>query len=238
MPDNRYEVKVENIFEGPMDLLVYLIYKNEVDIYDIPIALITEQYLKYIEWMKVMNVDFAGDFLLMAATLIQIKSKMLLPLHQGDGDDEDDPRLEITRPLLEYLRMKSAAEQLTLRPVLGEDTFVRAPGLEDIRPDPAGQFIQVSLFELIDAFQRIIENMPGEHGIDFDTERFSIKDKIAHIIEVLEAKGSVTFDELFSKDADKEELIATFLALLEMGKLSLVRIVQHYQSGTIRLFYL
>ena len=132
-----------------------------MDIYDIPIALITEQYLKYIEWMKTMNVDFAGDFLLMAATLIQIKSKMLLPLHDADGDDEEDPRLEITRPLLEYLRMKSAAEQLTLRPVLGEDTFVRAPGVEDIRPDPSGQFIQVSLFELIDAFQRIIENMPG-----------------------------------------------------------------------------
>lgn len=237
MPDNRYEVKVENIFEGPMDLLVYLIYKNEVDIYDIPIALITEQYLKYIDWMKTMSVDFAGDFLLMAATLTQIKSRMLLPVHEADGEEED-PRLEITRPLLEYLRMKSAAEQLTHRPVLGLDTFIRPPGTEGIKPDPDGQFMQVSVFELIDAFQRIIENMPGEHGVDFDTERFSIKDKIAYIIEVLEEKGSVTFHELFSTDADKEELIATFLALLEMGKLSLVRIVQHYQSGTIRLFYL
>jgi segregation and condensation protein A len=134
--------------------------------------------------------------------------------------------------------MKSAAEQLTHRPILGLDTFVRPPGTEEIKPDPSGRYIQVSLFELIDAFERIIQNMPGEHGVDFDTERFSIKDKIAHIIEVLEERGSVTFDELFSKDADKEELIATFLALLEMGKLSLVRIVQHYQSGAIRLFYL
>ncbi len=237
MPDSRYEVKVENIFEGPMDLLVYLIHKNEVDIYDIPIAMITEQYLEYIAWMKVMNVDFAGDFLLMAATLTQIKSKMLLPVHDADGEDEEDPRLEITRPLIEYLRMKTAAEQLNQRPVLGEDTFSRAPGIEAFPHDPADRFIQVSLFELIDAFQRIIENMPGDHGVDLDTERFSIQDKIAHIIEVLEEKGSVTFRELFSRDADREEMIATFLALLEMGKLGLVRIAQHYQNGTIRLFY-
>jgi segregation and condensation protein A len=238
MPERRYEVKVENIFEGPMDLLVYLIHKNEVDIYDIPIAMITEQYLEYIAWMKIMNVDFAGDFLLMAATLTQIKSKMLLPVHDGDGEEEEDPRLEITRPLIEYLRMKSAAEELNHRPVLGEDTFLRAPGAEEIKLDPADRFIQVSLFELIDAFQRVIERMPGEHAVDFDTERFSIKDKIAHIIEVLEEKGSVTFHELFSRDAEKEELIATFLALLEMGRLGLVRIAQHYPNGTIRLFYL
>ncbi len=238
MQGNRYEVKVENIFEGPMDLLVYLIHKNEVDIYDIPIALITEQYLAYIDWMKSMSVDFAGDFLLMAATLTQIKSKMLLPVHEAAGDDDEDPRLEITRPLIEYLRMKSAAEALCRRPVLGEDTFVRAPDLEALRPEPSDSFIQVSLFELIDAFQRIIDNMPGEHGIDFDTERFSIKDKIAAVIEVLEERGSAAFHDLFPKDAGKEELIATFLAILEMGKLGLVRIVQHYQSGIIRLFYL
>ena len=220
-----------------MDLLVYLIHKNEVDIYDIPIAMITEQYLGYIDWMERMNVDVAGDFLLMAATLTQIKSRMLLPTHEIDGEDPEDPRLEITRPLLEYLRMKSAAEEIALRPVLGEDTFVRPKGAEEIRPDPEGGFIQVSLFELIDAFQRIIENLPGEHAVELDAERFSIQDKIAHIIEVLEEKGSVTFHELFSRDAGREELIATFLALLEMGRLGLVRIAQHCQNGTIRLFY-
>jgi segregation and condensation protein A len=187
--------------------------------------------------MKAMSIDLAGDFLLMAATLTQIKSKMLLPRHDEDGEADDDPRLEITRPLLEYLRMKSAAEELTLRPVLGEDTFVRPSGTEKIQPDPAGQFIQVSLFELIDAFQRIIDNLPGEHGVEFDTERFSIKDKIAHIIEILEENGAVAFHELFSRSADREELIATFLAILEMGKLGLVRIAQHFQNGTIRLFY-
>lgn len=237
MSDSRYEVRVENIFEGPMDLLVYLIHKNEVDIYDIPIAMITEQYLEYIAWMERMNIDVAGDFLLMAATLTQIKSRMLLPTHPGDGEDEEDPRLEITRPLLEYLRMKSAAEAIALRPVLGEDTFIRPRTAEEVHLDPGDRFLQVSLFELIDAFQRVLDNLPGEHAVELDADRFSIQDKIAFIIEVLEERGSVTFQELFSPEGGKAELIATFLALLEMGRLGLVRIAQHCQNGTIRLFY-
>ena len=109
MTSEIYQIKLDNIFEGPMDLLVHLIKKNEVDIYDIPIALLTDQYLEYLEWMKSLNIDFAGDFLLMAATLTQIKSKMLLPIHESE-DEEDDPRLAITKPLEEFLRMKSAAE--------------------------------------------------------------------------------------------------------------------------------
>ena len=117
--DDRYRVKLENVFEGPMDLLVHLIKKAEVDIYDIPISQITEQYLNYLEWMKQMNIDFAGDFVLMASTLTHIKSRMLLPAQEGE-EEEEDPRLEITRPLLEYLRIKSAAEQLAERNLLGE----------------------------------------------------------------------------------------------------------------------
>ena len=108
--DGPYKVHLENLFEGPMDVLIHLIRKNELDIYDIPIATITEQYLQYLEWMKMMNIDFAGEFIVMASTLAQIKSKMLLPVH--DEDDQEDPRLEITKPILEYLQMKSAAEQL------------------------------------------------------------------------------------------------------------------------------
>ncbi len=130
MSGERYEVKLMNIFEGPMDLLVYLIKKNEVDIYDIPIAVITDQYLGYLEWMEAMNVDFAGDFIVMAATLTHIKSKMLLPVHD-DQDDEEDPRLEITRPIEEYLQMKSVAEQLAERNLLGEDVFLRNPAKEE-----------------------------------------------------------------------------------------------------------
>ncbi len=107
--DGPYKVHLANLFEGPMDLLIHLIKKNELDIYDIPIALITEQYLEYLNWLKMMNIDFAGEFLVMASTLAQIKSRMLLPVHEED--DQEDPRLELTKPILENLQMKSAAEQ-------------------------------------------------------------------------------------------------------------------------------
>ncbi len=119
-----YEIKLDKVFEGPMALLVHLIKKNEVDIYDIPIAVITQQYLEYLEWIKLMNIDFAGDFLVMASTLTQIKSRMLLPTH-GIEEDEEDPRLALTKPLQEYLEMQSVAEQLANRNLLGEHTFVR-----------------------------------------------------------------------------------------------------------------
>ena len=117
MQEEIYKVQLEDIFEGPMDLLVHLIKKNELDIYDIPIAMVTEQYLQYLEWLKIMNIDYAGDFIVMASTLTQIKSRMLLPA-SADEEDEDDPRHEIIKPLLEYLQMKSAAEQLSERHLL------------------------------------------------------------------------------------------------------------------------
>ncbi|WP_246514765.1 segregation and condensation protein A [Desulfonema limicola] len=221
-----------------MDLLVFLIKKNEVDIYDIPIALITEQYLQYLDWMKAMNIDFAGDFILMASTLTHIKSRMLLPVHHDSDEEDEDPRMEIARPLLEYLRMKSAAEQLADRDFLGEDTFSRVPSQEDLKFDNSEQSIQVSMFELIKAFQNILENISKDHLVDFSRDRFSIKDKISAIIDILEQKGSIVFHELFSRNTDKDELIVTFLAVLELGKLGLVRIAQQFQTGIIRLFYL
>ena len=136
MAEQLYSVQLENVFEGPMDLLVHLIKKNELDIYDIPIALITEQYLQYVEWMKAMNVDFAGEFIVMASTLTQIKSRMLLPVHDGDGEEEEDPRLELTRPLLEYLQMKSVADQLVERNLLGDKTFIRNPNRDEFLSSP------------------------------------------------------------------------------------------------------
>jgi segregation and condensation protein A len=237
MQEERYSVKLEDIFEGPMDLLIHLIRKNEIDIYDIPIAMITRQYLEYLDWMKIMNIDFAGEFIVMAATLTQIKSRMLLPTH-GYEDEDIDPRSEITKPLLEYLRMKSMAEELSKRHLLGDSTFVRTPDLKEYLSDTDDQFVKIGLFELIDAFQKILENLPGDHKIDFSTDRISVKDRITEIIDVLEAKGSVTFTELFPITSAKGEIIVTFLAILEMVKLYLIRLVQHSQTGIIRLFYL
>ena len=237
MPETLYRVQLDEIFEGPMDLLVHLIRKNELDIYDIPIALITEQYLQYLEWMQAMNIDFAGDFLLMASTLTQLKSRMLLPVHDGD-EDEEDLLQEITRPLVEYLQMKSAAEQLVERNLLGENTFVRNPDRGEFLIGSEDEFIKVGLFELIDAFQKILERIPDDHRVDMTADEISVKDKISQIIDILETKKSITFIELFTDSPNKNEIIVTFLAVLEMVKLTLIRIVQHVHTGVIRIFYL
>ncbi|MEN8781640.1 MAG: segregation/condensation protein A [Desulfobacterales bacterium] len=236
MENKLYQVKLTDIFEGPMDLLVHLIKKNEVDIYDIPIAMVTEQYLTYLEWLKSMNIDFAGDFLVMAATLTHIKSRMLLPT-VSDEDDDEDPRMEIARPLAEYLQLKSAAEELSHRALLGEDTFVRQPAeVRDLVPRDE-EFIKIGLFELIDAFQQILKNISAEDRLDLTSDSISVKDRISELVDLFEEKKSLTFDELFAGNPTKGDVIITFLAILEMVKLCLVRLAQHSQTGLIRLFY-
>jgi len=220
-----------------MDLLVHLIRKNELDIYDIPIALITEQYLEYLEWMQAMNIDYAGDFLLMASTLTQLKSRMLLPVHEGE-DEEEDLMQEITRPLVEYLQMKSVADQLVERNLLGEKTFIRTPDRGEFLTGPDDEFIKIGLFELIDAFQKILEKIPDDHRVEMSADEISVKDKITQIVDILEIKQSITFMELFSDNPDRFEIIVTFLAILEMVKLTLIRMVQHVQTGVLRIFYL
>ena len=238
MPEKLYQVQLEDVFEGPMDLLVHLIKKNELDIYDIPVALITEQYLQYVEWMKAMNVEFAGDFIVMASTLAQIKSRMLLPVHEGDEEEEEDPRLELTRPLLEYLQMKSVADQLIERNLLGEKTFIRNSSRDDFLTGQDDEFIKIGLFELIDAFQKILDRIPEDHRVEMTTDEISVKDKISQIADILETRGSITFLELFSDNPDRREVIITFLAILEMVKLTLIRLVQNLNTGIIRIFYL
>jgi len=172
----------------------------------------------------------------MASTLTQIKSRMLLPA-SADDEDEDDPRREIIQPLLEYLQMKSAAEKLSERHLLGQETFLRGRDHQEFLEVREEEYIKVGLFELIDAFQKILEKIPGDHRIEFTADKISVKDRITQIHDILEAKGSTTFTELFSDHPDKGEVIVTFLAILEMVKLALVRIVQHVQTGVLRLFY-
>lgn len=231
-----YHIHLGDLFDGPMDLLVHLVRKNEVDLYDIPIALIAEQYLEYIKLMKVMNIDVAGNFLVMAATLAHIKSRMLLPV-QEEQEDEEDPRMEIVRPLEEYLQLKYAAEDLAHRDRLGWDVFIR--GTDEIA-ESAGEeprdFVQVSLFELMDAFQRIIKRVSPEHFLNITADTISVKSRILEIADILEQKGSVTFEELFEKQAVKGQIIVTFLAVLEMARTQVIRIMQHVTSGIIRIF--
>ncbi|PIE67609.1 MAG: chromosome segregation protein ScpA [Deltaproteobacteria bacterium] len=234
--DDRYRVEVEDIFEGPMDLLVHLIKKAEVDIYDIPIARITAQYLDYLEWMQRLNIDVAGDFILMASTLTHIKSRMLLPA-QPDASDDEDPRMEITRPLLEYLRIKSAADQLAERNLLGDTTFTRKSDPQDIGETDDDQVIRIGLFELIDAFQNILDKVTPGHRVDLTRDRISVRERITQLNELLEFQESMAFDELFGDSRQRSDIIVTFLAILEMAKLNLIRIAQHVPTGIIRIFY-
>jgi segregation and condensation protein A len=231
-----YEVKLE-IFEGPLDLLLHLIHKNEVDIFDIPITTITEQYLAYLDMMKALNISVAGDFLVMAATLIHIKSRMLLPGSDEEGEEED-PRNEIARPLLEYMRLKEAADELSEREILGRDVFSRQDlSWNDAEPDAEGPRLEISLFQLIDAFRRIMEqSQPGAVLMTFRHEKWSIKEKSQLIISFLKQKGEMLFDEIFSEDRRVPEFIVTFLALLELVHLGLVKVFQtSYNSSDIRL---
>lgn len=232
-----YQIQLEDVFEGPMDLLLHLIKKNEVDIYDIPIALITRQYLEYLEWMKAMSIEFAGDFIVMAATLTQIKSRMLLPAYDSQEEEDEDPRNAISRPLIEYLQMKNVAQQLAGRDLLGDKIFVRSTSPQATAFAVQEKEIQVGLFELIDAFRKILDDVSGEHHVDLYTERISVKERINQIIDILEKKGSVAFEELFLGSRARADVIVTFLAVLEMVKLSLLRITQHIQTGVIRMFY-
>jgi segregation and condensation protein A len=235
MTNDNYKVQLENIFEGPMDLLVYLIRKNEINIYDIPISLITDRYLEYIEWMKSMNVDIAGDFLLMAATLIQIKSRMLLPVHE-DAEDMEDPREEITRPLLEYLRLKSAAQQLKERDLLGEHIFIRPPcKASDLGKLPERE-IQIDLFDLIQAFHRILENISPEISFQVITDKQSLQDRMEELAGLLNDNGLLSFRELIMTASTRSEIILTFLAILEMVKRSIAGVIQHQDTGNITLY--
>ncbi|OEU49122.1 MAG: chromosome segregation protein ScpA [Desulfobacterales bacterium C00003060] len=231
-----YHVHLEDLFDGPMDLLVHLVKKNELDIHDIPIALITQQYMEYLQWLKSLNIDIAGDFIVMAATLAHIKSRMLLPT-PGQEDDPEDPRMEIVRPLAEYLQLKYAAEQLTERDLLDRDVFLRRDidNAEAWSKGEPGALIQIGLFELIDAFQQIIKKVSQECFWDLTPDTISVKSRISQIMDILEDRGSVTFQELFEAQVTRKDIIVTFLAILEMARCQVIRIMQHVESGIIRI---
>jgi len=239
MPTQTYEIKLENIFEGPMDLLVHLIKKNEMDIYDIPISVITDQFLAYLEWMRSLNIEVASEFLVMAATLAHIKSRMLLPSSPADASNEaeDDPRMEIAGPLIEMLQMKSVAEQLLERPILDEDIFIRHPEKKLFLYNPEEDVIKTDLFELIQSYHQLLQRSLSQNGLRIQADQISVKEKMTEIITIIEDKGTVTFRELISDHPTKIEIIVTFLAVLEITKLNLAKIVQSSKVGIMRLFY-
>jgi segregation and condensation protein A len=230
-----YKVKLE-IFEGPLDLLLYLIKKNEVDIYDIPIEQITKQYLEYLDLFKILDLDVAGDFVVMAANLIYIKSRSLLPADQQMAEEtaeEDDPRWELVRQLIEYKKFKDVAGHLQQREVARQDLFARIPDREDIGERPLGE---ISIFDLINAFQRVLRKTDrGEDLRDIFEENFTVSDKIDLIMQLIALRGSVGFSELFTETASRTEIVVTFLALLELVRLKQVRATQDDEFGEIQL---
>jgi segregation and condensation protein A len=234
-----YEIKLD-IFEGPLDLLLYLIRKNEIDIYNIPIALITEQYLEYLDIMRSLNLDLAGEYLVLAATLIHIKSRLLLPPVEGEeeGEEGEDPRTELVRQLLEYQAFKEAALSLDTRPLLDRDVFTRGAPAEE--PAAAEQeeevMIEVGVFELVQAFRTLMAGIDRSEDMAIDTEKMSLADRINEIMERLTEEKELTFTALLGERTDRKRIVYTFLAILELMKLRMVRAYQLGPFGVIRLF--
>jgi segregation and condensation protein A len=232
--EQLYKIKIPE-FEGPLDLLLHLIRENKVDIYDIPISLITGQYLHYIDIMKELDLEIAGEFLVMAATLIQIKSRMLLPPDEEVAPEEmEDPRLELVQRLLEYRAYKDAAGILKEKEDEALKIFGRPAGdlKEEAVPEPELSLFDVNLFDLLAAFKKLLENAPPEMRT-ISRETLTVKDKMLHIADILENLESLRFEELFSESFTRVQLIVTFLALLELLRLGLARVYQEKEFGNI-----
>ena len=223
------------IFEGPLDLLLHLIKKNEVSITDIPIATITEQYLATLEVMQTFNLDVAGEFLVMAATLIHIKSRMLLPMADDEDDEEEgtDPREELVRRLLEYQRFKDVADQLERRELLTRDVFVRSVAPAEEVPAPG--FREVSVFELLTALKRVLDRLPKDAVHEVTLEKITMREKMTLLLDQLRTQGKILFESLFAEVTTRMEVVVTFLAMLELVKVRAIRIFQEEATGPIQI---
>lgn len=232
-----YTVKL-GTFEGPLDLLLYLIRKNEIDIYNIPIAKITDQYMEYINIMESLDLEIAGEFILMAATLLHLKSETLLP--SVSNEDYEEPmmtREELVRQLLEYKKFKEAAMVLAKKEDIKSEIFSRSfpdPIIEDFEIKEY-KFI-VSLFDLISAFYRIIKALPEDQATELIEETITVDKKIEEIIKILEHRKRVEFSSLFSSYSTRLEIIVTFLAVLELTRLKLIVPRQAHIFGNIWLY--
>lgn len=235
-----YDYKVQlDIFEGPLDLLLYLIKRDEVDIYDISIETITKQYMAYIETFRMLNIGLAGEFLVMAANLCYIKSRTLLPKHQQppeeDAEDED-PRWDLIRQLIEYKKFKDAATFLQRKESEQQSVFAHVP--EKIESDKSQErpLAEVSIFDLIRAFQGILQRFNDDDAFnEIIDERWTVSDKIDHLLKTIAPGAIVKFSALFEGVSTKGEVIVTFLALLELMKLNHFRVRQESNLGEIEL---
>ena len=236
--DPNFRIELPN-FEGPLDLLLFLVKKHELDVLDLPIAFVTERYLDYISVMQELNLDVAAEYLVMAATLAHIKSKMLLPKppedQEDDPEDEIDPRAELIRRLLEYQKYRQVAEELGSRGVAGRDVFKR--GATIAKATGAPPLAPTSLFKLIDAFQKVAKRLQGDLSLEVDVERITIQERTTQLVEILTSKPKLEFESLFEGIRTKYDIVVTFLALLEMAKMRRLRIYQSEPEAPIHLEY-
>ena len=228
---NAYSVTLPT-FEGPLDLLLHLCQKHELDILEIPIGFVTEKYLEYLAVMQLMDLDLASEYLVMAATLAHIKSKMLLPApppgQEDDllAEDEEDPRESLIRRLLEYQKYKQAGADLQARGVVGRDIFFRGSTLEEAVHTGIAPLAHVPLFSLVEAFQGVLAKSKIKLSHDVVHERITLTDRINELVDVLRTRRRMQFEELFSDASTRFDLVITFLALLEMTKLRMTRLIQ------------
>jgi len=235
--ETEYKVRLE-IFEGPLDLLLYLIKRDEIDIYDISLERITQQYLEYLQAFKELNIEVAGEFVVMAANLIYLKSRSLLPVDQQPPEEdveEDDPRWDLIRQLIEYKKFKEAAAQLETRALEQQNIFARIG--DGTAPETAPLHLgEVGIFQLINAFQQVIKRLEAREDLqELFGENFTVSDKIERILQTMAAGQPVKFSELFARMASRVEVVVTFLALLELIRLKQVRAIQPNEFDEIEI---
>ena len=236
-----YLVRLE-IFEGPLDLLLYLIKKNEVDIYDIPVAMITDQYLEYLDMMKELNLEIVGDYLVIAAELGRIKSNMLLPKPEPENEEDDiDPRAELVRRLIEYQRYKDAASKLLDFQILERDVFTRTCQDDDDQADNnTNPMIKADLWALMDALRDIYKrrNYSWPDSIKFEIDNITIEEKIEEVVSRIKSEGSILFEQFFDGVSTNYELVLAFLSVLELVRTGVIGVFQDTPYSSIRLVYL
>jgi segregation and condensation protein A len=223
------------IFEGPLDLLLHLVKKNEVDLSDLPVAKITDQYLGYLELMQQLDLDVAGEYLVMAATLLHLKSRLLLPVDENaEDEDGEDPRAELARQLLEYQRFKEAAEMLARRDLLERDVFARAAMPDDTEVE-GEMFYDVSLGDLLDALQDVLKRAAPEVVHQVILEHVSLRERLVAILDTLRERRAMLFTEIFLPGSTRLQILTTFLALLELVRTRMVHVSQEERFGPIAM---
>ncbi|NIQ03479.1 MAG: segregation/condensation protein A [Nitrospinaceae bacterium] len=231
-----YQLKLD-IFEGPLDLLLHLIREQKMDVYDIPVAEVARQYSSYLDLMQDLNLEIAGEFLVMAAELTRIKSKVLLPAQDGEGDGEDgqDPRAELTRRLLEYQRYKEAAGNLRRMEFDRQQLFGRGSEIQ-VEEGEEEIVMDATVFDLFSAFKEVLSRKAFQKDYEIKITALSVSERLRRVLDHLNEVESITFEALFSDSNSKLEVIVTFLALLELMRMSLVRVQQGTQFETIRVY--